>query len=97
MTYRCVLKYSLICFVSQIAFNILTIFLGVRINRLVGDLYWPFVKLGLVLDRSSGSGGHAMQGGGILGYMIGILVYSLLIGAAICLFKQRSKKPTNYS
>jgi len=88
MSLRCALKFSLICFILQVAINILAVFLGVWINRLLGDLYWPFVRIGLILDGSSGSSGHAMQGGGILGYLIGILVYSLLIGVAICFFKE---------
>lgn len=91
MNFRCVLRFSLVGFALQVVINVLGTFLGEWSNRLLGDVYWPFVRLGLILDASSEGGGHALQGGGILGYLLGVFVYSVLIGAAICYFKRGSR------
>jgi hypothetical protein len=48
--------------------------------------YAPWLHLGEILDRNSGSGGHAFQGGAILGILLGVLFYSLLIGTVIAYF-----------
>jgi high-affinity Fe2+/Pb2+ permease len=50
-------------------------------------IYAPAISLGDSLWPSSGPAGHAMAGGAILSWLIAIVVYSLLIGIGIALFK----------
>jgi hypothetical protein len=93
MNYRCVFKFSLVGFALQIVIHIFAGVAGISVRKpLLGTLYWPWIKLGGALDSSSGAGGHAFQGGVILGYLTGVFVYSLLIGAAICYFKQARQR-----
>jgi len=54
-------------------------------------VYGPWIRLGDFLDRASGSGGHAFSGGAILGWLVGVLVYSLLIGAMLAYLTERYK------
>src|SRR5687768_1899632 len=86
----------LICSFVGFALQVLLFFVALasrsfRMNLYAGIYLW-WVEFGGSLDRSSGSGGHAFQGGAILGFLLGVLVYSLLIGlagAVICTFKKK--------
>ena len=89
MTFRSILKFSLIGFAIQALLFVLVILLPLPVRKLWANLYFPWTELGGILDRSSGAGGHAFQGGVILAFLLGVLVYSLLIGAAICYFYER--------
>ena len=93
MTIRGLLKFSLVVFAFQILVHIFGAILGAGVGfwHFLGYVYLPWVKLGGILDNSSGSSGHAFQGGGILGYLLGILIYSLLLGAVICYFYEDRK------
>ena len=89
MIFSRIILYSLAGFALQLILNVLAFYWGLK-NWLLMTLvyiYSPWTSIGETLDRSSGSGGHAMQGGWILGYLVGILVYSLLIGIIIYLLK----------
>lgn len=93
MTIRGILKFSLVGFAPQILIHVFGAILGagVRFWHFLGYVYLPWVKLGGLLDNSSGTGGHAFQGGGILGYLLGILIYSLFFGVAICYLYEHRK------
>jgi hypothetical protein len=50
--------------------------------NLIDTFYWPWLGAGeWVLP--SGSGGHAMPGGAMLGILVGFITYSLLLGFAV--------------
>lgn len=91
MTFRGILKFSLVGFAVQALLFVFAFFVGLSFRKAWANLYWVWIDLGGILDRSSGAGGHAFQGGAILGLLLSILVYSLLIGAVICYFYQRHR------
>jgi hypothetical protein len=88
MTIRGLLKFSPVGLALQILVHVFGAVLGAGVGfwHFLGNVYLPWVMLGGILDTFSGTGGHAFQGGGILGYLLGILIYSLLLGAVICYF-----------
>ena len=91
MTFRSVLKFSLIGFALQVLLFVFAMLAPLSLRKLWANLYFPWTELGKILDSSSGAGGHAFQGGIILTFLLGVLVYSLLIGAAISYFYERQK------
>ncbi len=93
MTIRGILKFSLVGFALQILIHIFGAILGAGVGfwHFLGYVYLPWVKLGGLLDNSSGAGEHAFQGGGMLGYLLGILIYSLFFGVIICYLYEHLK------
>ena len=89
MTVRSMLKFSLVGFALQVLLFVVAILAPLSLRRFWANLYFPWTKLGEILDSSSGAGGHAFQGGVILGFLLGVLVYSLLIGVVIHYFYER--------
>ena len=63
----------------QVGFLILFAVMG--LGKIVETVYWHWLLLGNWVFPS-GAGGHAMPGGAILGFLFGMFIYSLLIGAA---------------
>ena len=96
MTIRGILKFSLIGFALQVLIHILVVIWGgAYLGECLFTLYLPWLKLGVFLfDPFLEGGGHALSLGGILGYLLGVLVYSLLLGAAICYFYEDRKMRT---
>jgi hypothetical protein len=68
----------------QILLLILFAMMDLKISETV---YWPWLLLGEWV-APSGPGGHAMPGGAILGFLVGMFVYSLVIGAALFYLKR---------
>lgn len=89
MTFRSILKFSLVGFALQALLFVFAIFAPLWLRRFWANLYFPWTKLGEILDSSSGAGGQAFQGAVILGFLLGVLVYSLLIGVMIYYFYER--------
>ena len=89
MTFGSVLKFSLVGFALQALLFVIAMFAGLSIRKAWANLYWVWIELGGLFDRSSGSGGHAFAGGAILGFFLGVSVYSLLISVVICYFRAR--------
>jgi len=91
MTLRGIFKFSLVGFALQVLLFVFAILAPLSLRKLWANLYFPWTEFGEILDSSSGAGGHAFQGGVILGFLLGVLVYSLLIGVVICYFYERHK------
>ena len=92
MNFRLALLFSAAVLAFQIILHVIA-FKGSDLLALavMKFIYMPWISLGVLLDRSSGPGGHAFSGGAILGWLAGVLVYSLLIGAALAYLTERYK------
>ncbi|HUR97285.1 MAG TPA: hypothetical protein VMZ26_04375 [Pyrinomonadaceae bacterium] len=80
MPIRRLLKYVPAGIGLQILFLFLAAMTG--LGKVSTAAYWPWILLGNSTGPS-GASGHAMPGGAILGFLLGMFVYSLLIGAGI--------------
>lgn len=88
MNSRCILKYSAVGLGLQILFIAIGALTG--LTQLARALYWPWIVAVGSLARSDAAG-HAMAGGGILGFLVGVVVYSLVIGAGLCYWRSVPK------
>ena len=86
MNFCRLLKFGFVGFTLQVVMFILGAFVSLPLPY----LYLPWVKLGDFVFPP-GPGLDALPEGAILGFFVGVSVYSLLIGVAICYFRQRSK------
>lgn len=94
MTFRGILKFLPVGLVLQIILFVLAFSVGGASRKAWASCYWIWIELGGILDNSSGSGGHAFQGGAILGFLLGVIIYSLFFGAIVYYFyKSYLKKP----
>jgi hypothetical protein len=80
MKIRYIFLFSPAGLMPQILLLILSQYVEQSTRFLLFSPYSPWLSLGGILDRNSGAGGHAFQGGAILGFLVGVLVYSLPIG-----------------
>lgn len=85
MNVRGILKFSLVGFALQILIHVLVVIWGGSyLGEFLFTVYLPWLKLGVFLfDPLFEGGGHALSLGGILGYLLGILINSLFIGIVI--------------
>jgi hypothetical protein len=83
MKIRYILLFSPAGFMLQVLLLVSSNLAEKSTRFLLFSPYSPWLSLGGILDRNSGAGGHAFQGGAVLGFLAGVLVYSLLIGALL--------------
>lgn len=76
------LKFSLIGFLLQVGAFLIGQFTPQTYRDSVFFFYKPWFILGEYLFPS-GAGGHAFPGGAMLGWLVSVVVYSVLIGTAI--------------
>lgn len=80
MKIRYIFLFSPAGFILQFLLLVFSFYVEKSTRLLLLNPYLPWLNLGEILDRNSGAGGHAFAGGAILGVLVGVLVYSLLIG-----------------
>ena len=84
------LKYFFFGFPIQIAGLFVSGFLGEAVRDLYGNLYQPWALFGEFV-MPSGPGGHALPVGALLGILLGMIVYSIMIGLILMLVPSRTK------
>jgi hypothetical protein len=89
MNIRKLIKFSLIGLALQIVIFVVGAFAGQLLRNVLSKLYWPWLIMGNSI-APSGSAGHALPGGAMLGFGLGVVAYSLLIGLAIYYFRRAS-------
>jgi hypothetical protein len=90
MRLGCVVKYFFIFLGVQVAIDIFFLIMPLEIRK---PFFERFYNIWLYLGETvfpSGPGGHAMAGGAILGFFIGVFVYSLVPALIVCFFKSRN-------
>ncbi|MEP7075713.1 MAG: hypothetical protein ABI878_07870 [Acidobacteriota bacterium] len=86
------LKFSLIGLAVQILLIVLSTLIDIEYRKIFFGVYKPWLSVGEFFFPS-GSGGHALPGGAILGWLLGVIVYSLVIGlVAYVATNARSRK-----
>ena len=84
MSPKCFLKYFGIAIAVQLALLVLSLFIYYLGAFLY--IYWPWMQL--IGYLTGENGGHAMAGTAIIGWMIGMIFYSLVVGVVTCYFRQ---------
>lgn len=92
MKFRRIILFSFVGFLLQVILHIFAMSSFAFRKHVLANLYLPWAWLGETLDHNSGAGGHAMQGRVILAYLIGVLVYSLLLGVLLSYFQNYFKR-----
>jgi hypothetical protein len=90
MSVKCFLKYVAIAFGFQIGLLALCWVLPIG-NLLVDYVYAPEIWVAESLTGATGE--HAMIVTPVLGWIGGLILYSLLAGIVICSFKSRRQFP----
>jgi hypothetical protein len=91
MKFTCALKYFFLFLGLQIAVDAVFILMPLELRKTFFEtLYNTWLNIGEAISPS-GPGGHAMAGGAILGFLIGMIVYSLVPALIVCFFKSRSE------
>jgi hypothetical protein len=80
MTSRDILKYGAVGFGLEILLIVLFAMMG--LGKVTEAIYWPWLLAGNWASPS-GAAGHAMPGGAMLGFLIGMIVYALILGAVL--------------
>jgi hypothetical protein len=93
MKIRYILLFSPAGFILQLLLLVFSSYVEQPTRLLLLTPYLPWLSFGGILDRNSGAGGHAFQGGAILGFLAGFLVYSLLIGIFLGYIYERKIHP----
>lgn len=85
MASRKILKYGALGLGIEIVLIVLFALMG--LGKVTEAIYWPWLMAGNGIFPS-GAGGHAMPGGAMLGFIVGMIVYALVIGAALRFARQ---------
>ena len=87
MTIKCFLKYSTIGIGVQIGVLLLSRYINGLGDFFVSYVYWPGIWLAIESTGAKGEG--SMIWPPVFGLVGGVIVYSLIVGIAICYLKHR--------
>jgi hypothetical protein len=80
---------------SGIHIMFMTLFSMTGLGRVSETVDWPWLLARNWLF-SSGTAGHAMPGGAMLGFVVGIVAYSVIIGGAVNYLRQMFCESESY-
>jgi len=91
MSVECFLKYFALAVGIQVMILVFCIFVPGLGDFMLFYVYWPEIRLADILTGAQGE--DTMIVSPVLGLLGGFILYSLVAGIVVCLFKSRKRLP----